>query len=155
MASVKPELGWIVYARSDFPHPGWFLFFQRRPGPYCAKLIQTRSGWPGQVWGKRIWSGSKLECKNHWAQFLAECHQPATGFPLSDSGVFFHRCPGLYCAKPTLIRLGSGRLRQVWADHWVLADYVRFGPYGSGLEASWCVRNGLLLHRSGSDANRI
>ena len=36
-ASVQPELAQIVCARSDFPHPFQFHFFQRRHGSYCAK----------------------------------------------------------------------------------------------------------------------
>ena len=44
-------------------------FFQRRPGSHYAKPTQIRSGWCGQVLGKCILSGSKLVCKNHWAQF--------------------------------------------------------------------------------------
>ena len=58
-------------------------FFQRSPD----HIVQTgpdliRSGWPGQVLAKRIWSGSKLMCKNHRARFLAEHNRPATRFPL-------------------------------------------------------------------------
>ena len=39
------------------------LLFQRRPRSRWAKLAQIRSGWPGQVSAKSIWSGSKLVCK--------------------------------------------------------------------------------------------
>ena len=41
MASVQPELGRVVYARSDFPASDSVLFFQRRPGSYCAKPAAT------------------------------------------------------------------------------------------------------------------
>ena len=53
------------------------LFFHRRPRSYCAKQawIQFSSGWPCRVVAKRIWSGSKLVGKNHWAWFW----QNATG----------------------------------------------------------------------------
>ena len=60
---------------TQFPASDSFTFFQRRPGPYCAKKTQVRSGWPGQVLTKNIWSKSKLVCKNHRAWFLAECNQ--------------------------------------------------------------------------------
>ena len=62
-----------------------FAFFQRRPGPHCAKPTRIRSGWPGQGLAKRIWSGSKLVCRNHLAWFLAERNRSITSFPLSDS----------------------------------------------------------------------
>ena len=61
--------------QTQFPASDSFLFFQRGLGPYCAKKTQIRSGWPGQVLAKDIWSRSKLVCKNHWAWFLAECNQ--------------------------------------------------------------------------------
>ena len=44
-------------------------FFERRPGPHCAKSTRIRSGWPGQVWAKCIWSGSSPVCKNHRARY--------------------------------------------------------------------------------------
>ena len=69
-------------------------FFQRRHGPYCAKPTRVRSGWPGQGLAKRIWSGSKLVCRNHRALFLAGRSRRATSFPLSYSVPFFHRRPG-------------------------------------------------------------
>ena len=81
-ASVLPELGRIVHAGSDFPHPFQLRFFQRRHGSYCAKLTRIRSGWPGQGLAKRVWSGSKPVCRNHRARFLAGRNRPATSFPL-------------------------------------------------------------------------
>ena len=41
---------------SDFLHlnSDSVPFFQRRPGPYCEKLTQIRSGGPGQVLSKDI-----------------------------------------------------------------------------------------------------
>ena len=53
----------------QLPSANSVLFFQRRPGSHCAKPTQIWSGWSGQVLGKCILSGSKLVCKNHWAQF--------------------------------------------------------------------------------------
>ena len=91
------------------------LFFQRRHGSYCAKPIWIWSGWPDQVLGKRISSGSKLVGKNHTAQFLAECNWPATSFPLSDSVAFSHRWPRSHCAQPAWVQSGSGWLCQVLA----------------------------------------
>ena len=103
------------------------LFFQRRHGSYCTKPISIQSGWPDQVLGKCISSGSKSVGKNHRAQFLAECNWPATSFPLSDSVAFSHRWPRSHCAQPAWVRL-------------VLADYARFWPDGSSPEASLCAR---------------
>ena len=51
------------------------MFFQRRPGSYCAKPARIRFGWLGQILAKGIWSGSKPVCKNHGARFW----QDATG----------------------------------------------------------------------------
>ena len=69
-------------------------FFQRRHGSYCAKPTRIRSGWPGQGLAKRIWSGSKLVCRNHLARFLAGRNRPTTSFPLSDAVPFFYGRPG-------------------------------------------------------------
>ena len=43
------------------------MFFNRRPGSYCAKpaWIQFGSGWLCQVLTKWIQSGNKLVCRNH------------------------------------------------------------------------------------------
>ena len=94
MASMQPESARIVYARSDFSHPFQFCFSkegmdhiaQNRPASDLDGLVR--------VWAKRIWSGSKLVCRNHLARFLAGRNRPATSFPLSDSVPFFHRRPG-------------------------------------------------------------
>ena len=119
MASMQPELGQTVYtgsAGSNFSHLVQFHS--------CAKLAWIQSGWPGQVLDKLIWSGSTPVCKNHWAQFVAECNWPATSFPLSNSVTFFHGWPGLQ------------RENQPRSDL-VLADCIRLSPSGSGPEASW------------------
>ena len=50
-------------------HTSNLFLFQRRPESCCAKLVLIWSGWPGQVLDKHTWTGSKLVCKNHRAQF--------------------------------------------------------------------------------------
>ena len=82
-----------IYAGSGFPHPIRFRFLKKA----CAEPTRIRSGWPGQVLAKRIWSGSKPVCKSHRARFLAERNQPATSFAFSDSDAFFHRRAGSNC----------------------------------------------------------
>ena len=118
----------LYICRIQLPVSDLVPFFQRRPGPYCAKKTRIRSGWPDQVLAKRIWSRSKPVCKNYRALCLAECYQPATRLPLSDSVVFFHRWPESYCAKPGWIRFwfwltvsGFGQTDPVWkqAIFWV------------------------------------
>ena len=48
MASMQPELGRVVYMpEPDFPASDSVLFFQRRPGSYCAKPAETESR-PGE-----------------------------------------------------------------------------------------------------------
>ena len=92
MASMQPESGQIVYTGSHFLHL-FQLFFRRRPGSYCAKMTQIRSGWCGQGLAKCIWPGSKLVCRHNLAWFLAGHNWPATSFPLSDLVPLFHRRP--------------------------------------------------------------
>ena len=50
-------------------HTSNLFLFQRRPESCCAKLVLIWSGWPDQVLDKHTWTGSKLVCKNHRAQF--------------------------------------------------------------------------------------
>ena len=119
-ASMQPESGRILYAGSDFPHPFQLRFFQRRYGSHCAKPTRVRSGWPGQGLAKRIWSGSKPESSG---PVLAERNRPATSFPLSDSVPFFRRRPD------NIVQIQPG-------SNLVLVDCARFGPNGSGPEAS-------------------
>ena len=68
-ASVQLESGKTVDAGSDSTHPFQFRF--SKEGKDHAKPTRIRSGWPGQFLAKRIWSGSKLVCRNHRASFLA------------------------------------------------------------------------------------
>ena len=129
-ASVQPESGWIMYASSNFPHWIWFHFFlQRRHRSYCAKPTWIHTGWPGQGLAKCVWSGSKPVCRNHQAQCLAGCHQPAASFPT--------------------LRLGCVLPRTAWIllSNIVLAGCVRFWPNRSGPEASWC--GGIIQPTSG------
>ena len=67
--------------------------FFSKEGMDCVKPTRIRSGWPGQGLSKRIWSGSKLVCRNHLARFLAVHNRSTTSFPLSDSVPFIHRRP--------------------------------------------------------------
>ena len=87
-------------------------FFQRKPGSYCAKPTRIRSGWPGQVLGKRILSGSKPVCRNHWAR----CWQNATS-PLPVSHFQIRLRPSTD-GPDHIVQSQPGFV-------WVLADYVR------------------------------
>ena len=103
-----------------FGVPDSVPFFERRPGPYCAKPSRVWSGWPGQGLAKRIWSRSRSVYRNHQDRFLAECNQPTTSFPLSDSVAVFHRRLRSYCAKSVQIRFGF------WLTGHVLVKLIRF-----------------------------
>ena len=72
-----------------------------------------------------IWSGNKLVCRNHPAQFLAQCNWPTTSFPLLESVAFFHKHPGSHSAKSTWIRFFSGGLCQVLAKRIWCARIIR------------------------------
>ena len=120
---MQPESGRILYAGSDFPHPFQLRFFQRRHGSHCAKPTRVRSGWPGQGLAKHVRCRSRLVCWNHLARFLAERNRPAGSFSLSDSVPFFRRRPD------NIVQIQPG-------SNLVLVDCARFGPNGSGPEAS-------------------
>ena len=96
------------YAGSDFPHPIWFRSSKEGPDHIVKKPSRIRSGWPGQALAERIWTESKLVCKNHRARFWQNANRPATISPLPDSAAFLHRRPGSYCEKPARTRFGSG-----------------------------------------------
>ena len=103
------------------------LFFERRPGSYCAKLSQIQSGWPGQVLAKCILSGSKPVCKNHQTQLW----QNTTGhyqFPTFRLSCIFPQTAQIILCKT---QPGSTS---------VLADCVRFWQSRCGPEASQCAR---------------
>ena len=77
-------------------HPTFnsILFFQRRPRLYCVKLAQIK------CWLNGSGPQKQASVQESLGPVLAECNRPATSFPLSDSVTFFHKQPGLYCAKP-------------------------------------------------------
>ena len=103
------------------------LFFERRPGSYCAKLSQIQSGWPGQVLAKPIWSTSKPMCKNPQSQFW----QNATSQRLvSHSQTWWHSSTD---GPDHTVQNRPG-------SSLVLADCVRCWPNGSSPEASQCGR---------------
>ena len=96
-------------------------FSQRRHGSYCEKPTRIRSGWPGQGLAKRIWSRSKLVCRNHLARFLVVSHFQ-TRFRSSTD-------------------VPDNTVQNQHGSDLVLADCVRFWPNGSGPEASRCATN--------------
>ena len=117
-ASMQPESGWI-----RLPASNSVQFFQKRPGSCHAKPAQIRSGWPGHVLAKHIWSGSKPV---HWAWFWPNAN-----------GLIPIFCFRLGCVLS--ISLDHTVQNQPRSDL-VLADCIRFWPNRSGPEASWCTR---------------
>ena len=109
---------------SVFPKKARIILRKTDPGP-----IWTAWHWSGFSQKHLVWSGSKPMCRNHRAQFLAGRNRSASSFPLSDPVIFFHRHPGSDCENPARIRFSSG------------CDCVRFGPNGSGPEASRSASN--------------
>ena len=117
-------------------------FFQRMPGSACVKPARIRSGWPGQVLTKRIWSGRKSVCKNHRTRFWKNATGP---LPVSHFKT-------LLCSSAD----GPDHIVQSQpGSDLILVDCVRFWPNGSGPEASRCAR--IIQHSSGnaSEPNRI
>ena len=121
-ASVQPELDRTT-SRIQFGS----VFFQRRPGSRCAKPTRIRSGWPGQVLVKRIWSRSKPVWKNHRAPVPSRT-QPA----YCQFSIFRLGCVLLLTARITLCKTNPERIR------FGLHVCVRPRPNGSGPEASRC-----------------
>ena len=74
-ASVRPKSGRII-CRIRLPASDLVPFYQRRPGSYREKTSRIRSGWPGQALAERIWTESKLVCKNHRARFWQNAAGP-------------------------------------------------------------------------------
>ena len=119
---IGPSSGKTQPACFLFPAFHLVLFFHRWPRSYCAKQawIQFGSGWPCRVVAKRIWSGSKLVGKNHWAWFWQNAiifpgsvkhNWPTSSFPASDSVSFFHKRPGSYSAIWVLMAMsGCGQM---------------------------------------------
>ena len=126
-ASVQPELGRIVYAGSDFPHPLQLRFFkegmdhtvQNRPVSDLDGLVRI---WPNASGLGTSWCAGIIS-PGFW--------QDATGpLPVSDF--------------PTLFRSSTdvpdNTVQKQPGSGLVLADCVRFWPNGSGPEASRCAR---------------
>ena len=100
-ARIRPDR----ICRIRLPASDLVSFFQRRPGSYCSKLTRIRSEWPGQVLCKRILSGNKLLCKNHWARFW----QNATGplpFPTFRLGCVLPQTGRIILCKTSLDSTG-------------------------------------------------
>ena len=116
-------------ARYQFPASDFVPFFQRLPGPYCAKPARIRfgSGWLCQVVAKQILPGSKPISKHHRARFS---QNPAGPLPVSH---FQIRLPSSTDGPEHSMENQPG-------TDLVLADCVRLGPNGSGPEASRCAR---------------
>ena len=120
-------------------------FFRRKQGPYCAKSIRIRSGWPGQGLAKRIWSESKLVFRNHRAGFW----QDATGpLPVSHFQTRFRS----FTNVPDNIIQNQPESDLVLADCQVLAKRIRSGskPMCKNHPARFWP---MLPSRSGLDAN--
>ena len=72
-----------------------------------CKPAQIRSGWPGQVWGKRIWSGGKPVCKKSSGPFLEERNRPATSFPTFRLGFVLPHTARITLCKTSLVPILS------------------------------------------------
>ena len=136
-------------------------FFQRRHESYRAKPAQMQSVRPGQVLAKGILSRSKPLCTNHWARFwqnspcpLSDSHFQTRLCSSTDHIVQNQNSPCPLSDSHFQTRLCSSTdhiVQNQPGSDLVLANCVRFGPNGSGLETSWPV----LLSQPGSDANQI
>ena len=113
--------------RTRLPAPVSAPFFQRRHGRHCAKLTQVPSGGPGQGLAKHIWSGGKLVCRNHLAQFLA------------GRNLLLPVCRFQTRFRSSTDVPDNTVQNQPGSDS-VLADCVRFWPNGPGPEASKCAK---------------
>ena len=93
------------------------VLYQRKPRSYCPKLAWVWSWW-------QYASGLEAGC---CARNVGPASWPATSFPLG-LGCVFHRCPGLYCAKPIWFwptMFGFGQTGQVWKQATVLESSGR------------------------------
>ena len=126
-ASVQPGSGWIVYAGSDFQHrfqfrfskQGMDHFVQNRPRSDLDVLVRV---WPNT---------SGLEASRCAGIIWPGFWQEATG-PLPVSH-FHTRFRSSTHVPDNIVQNQPG-------FDLVLADCVRFGPNGSGPEASQCAR---------------
>ena len=115
MASVQPELGWIVYAGSDILHP--------------IQFHSSKEGLDGLVRFQP--SASGLEASQRARMFT-----PASGrIPLAHCQFLLFR---LGCILPQMAWIII--IVQNQPAKPVLADCVRFWPHGSGPETSRCAR---------------
>ena len=148
MASVQPELGRIVYAGSDFPHPFQFRF--SKEGMDLIAQNQPGSDLDGLV---RVWpNASGLEASCCAGIIRSGFWQDATSLlPVSH---FQTRFRSFTDVPDNIVQDQPG-------SDIVLADCVRFWPNGSGPEAKPVCRNHparfwpMLPSRSGPDTNRI
>ena len=133
-ASVQPESGRIVYARSDFPYPIQFRFskegmdyiVQNRPGSGLDGLVRV---WPNAS-GLEASRGVRIIGPGFW--------QSATG-------------PLPVCHFQTQLQSSTDVPDHIVQNQpgsdLVLSDCARFWPNGSGPEASRCV--GIIRPASG------
>ena len=117
---MLPETARIVYARSDFPHPFQFSFSSVFPKKARIRLCKTD---PDPIW--MAWSGFG---QTHlvWKQAGV---QESSG-PVSQ---FQNRLR-------SSTDVPDNTVQNQPESELVLADCVRFGPNGSGPEASQCAR---------------
>ena len=125
--SVQPELGQIVYAGFDFPHPFQLRFYkegmdhivQNRPGSYLDGLVRV---WPNASGLEASWCARTIG-PGFW--------QDATGPPpVSHFQTRFRSSTDVL----------DNTVQNQPGSELVLADCVRFWPNGSGPEASRCAR---------------
>ena len=125
MASMKPQVGQTAYAWSAFLHLIQFLSFKEG----LDHIVQNQHGsdldglvsfWPYRSGLEASWC-ARITGPSSGRMQLA-CYQ----FPIVRFNCILPQMVLTYCPKPAWIWFGSGR--------------VRFGPNGSGPEASWCTR---------------
>ena len=126
-ASMQPESGRIVYVGSDFPHPIQFRFskegmdhtVQNQPGSHLDGLVSV---WPNASGLEASWCAGII-----WTGFWQDATDP---LPVSD---FQTRLRSSTDVPDNIVQNQPG-------SDLVMAGCVRFGPNGSGPEASQCAR---------------
>ena len=148
MASVQPEAGQVVYARSNFPYP--FQFHFSREGIYISNyhIVQNQPGsdLDGLV---RIWPNSSAPEASWCTRFI----RPGSGrvqpahyqFPTFRlSSVLPQTAQMILCkTSPDQDRIITSLdhiVQNQPGSSLVLADCVRLWPNGSCPEASQCAR---------------
>ena len=96
-----------IWFGSVLSKKAWIILCKTGP----ADLIWA--AWPG--FGQMDLIQKQASVQESSGLVLAECYGPATSFPLSDSGPFFHRWPRSHCTKLPWIWFGSGWLYQISA----------------------------------------